>query len=247
MFDDSSSQALTLDGFRVERRALGPGDLAVYCLRYQNSNGRFAGVSGDEQRNAVDVHYSGKMGAIDFDVEAMGQQGRIGTRPVLAWAFGEVSGYTLTHVAWQPCFSFQVDAASGNRSGTGTSGTFNPLFPNGSYFNLSGLTGYANFVHLKPGISIAPGSGLRFQLSAGFQWRQTTQDAIYTFPAQSVANTAGHGSLWSAAYVQFDAVKQINANAALSVEVTCYEVGSTIRQAGGHDSTYANFQVSVAW
>ncbi len=246
-FDDFSAGYLVLDGFRVERRALVLGNLAVYFLRYQHNDAKFAEASGDERRNVVDTHYSGAQGAVDFDIEAMGQQGSIGTRSLLAWAVGGRGGYTFAETAWSPHLSLQFDAASGNTSRNGTFGTFNPLFPNGSYFSLASLTGYANLLHLKPIISVAPNETLTLQAGVGLQWRETTQDAVYTFPVTPIAHTAGQGSLWSAAYFQFDIVKKINANVTLSAEFVHYQVGAAIQAAGGHNAEYGNVQVSVAW
>jgi hypothetical protein len=246
-FDDYSGHNLVLDGFRVEHRDLGPGNLAVYFLRYQRDEAHFTGAAGDERRNAMDVHYAGVSGRVDFDLEAMGQQGEIGTRGLLAWAVGGRGGYTFADTVWSPHLSLQFDAASGNTAKNGTFGTFNPLFPNGSYFTLASLTGYANLIHLKPIISVAPDRTLTLQAAVGLQWRETTRDSIYTFPVQPVPNTAGRGGLWSAAYFQFDVVKKINAHLNLSAEFVHYEIGSSLRTAGGHDADYGNVQVSFAW
>jgi hypothetical protein len=246
-FDDYSGHNLVLDGFRVERRALGPGNLAVYYLRYQRDEARFTEAAGNEQRNAMDIHYSGVAGPVDFDLEAMGQQGEIGDRSLLAWAVGARSGYTFAAAPWEPHLSLQFDAASGNTSRNGTFGTFNPLFPNGSYFTLASLTGYANLIHVKPIFSLAPSKTLTLQAAVGLQWRETTWDSIYAFPVQPVPNTAGRGDLWSAAYFQLDAVKKVTANVTLSAEYVHYQVGATIQSAGGHNADYANVQVSLAW
>jgi Alginate export len=247
VFDDFSNRHLALSGFRVERRAVGPGNLAVYYLRYQRDDARFLQASGNERRNAVDVHYSGKAGPIDFDMEVMGQQGSIGDRSVLAWAFGERSGYTFRGLPWSPHLSLQFDAASGNTSRTGTFGTFNPLFPNGYYFSLADLTGFANLLHVKPIFSVSPIDSLLLQAAVGFQWRQTTRDAIYAWPVTPIANTAGRGSLWSGTYFQFDVAKRINENLTLSSQFVHYQVGDTIRAAGGRNVNYVNFQVSFAF
>ncbi len=247
VFDDFSGHNLMLDGFRVERRAVGPGNLAVYYLRYQRDEAHFSEAAGDERRNAVDVHYSGEQGPIDFDIEGMGQQGDIGTRALLAWAFGAREGYTFAQTPWLPHLSLQFDAASGNTSRNGTFGTFNPLFPNGSYFTLASLTGYANVIHLKPIFSVAPSKTLTLQAAVGLQWRETTRDSIYVFPVQPLANTAGRGDLWSAAYLELDAAKKIDANVTLSAQFVHYQIGSSIQAAGGHNSNYANVQISLAW
>jgi hypothetical protein len=247
VFDDYSGYNLVLDGVRIERRALGPGNLAVYYLRYQRDDARFIAASGNERRNAFDLHYDGVAGPVDFDIETMAQQGDIGNRPVLAWAIGGRGGYTWANTMWTPHLWLQFDAASGNTSHTGSIGTFNPLFPNESYFSLAGLTGYANLIHLKPTISVAPDKTLTLQAAIGLQWRETTQDAIYVVPVQPIANTAGRGSLWSAAYFQLDAVKRINAHVAVSAEFVHYQIGASIRAAGGHNADYAEVQVSFAW
>jgi len=39
--------------------------------------------------------------------------------------------------------------------------TFNPLFPNGYYVTLAGYTGFVNFIHLKPSLTLHPITGLK--------------------------------------------------------------------------------------
>jgi hypothetical protein len=246
-FDDYLDRDLVLDGFRVERRGVGPGDLAVYYLRYQNNAAHFAGASGREERNAVDIHYTASLGGVSVDSEAMGQQGTIAGRPLLAWAFGGRVGYTFADAMWKPHPYLQFDAGSGNTSKNGTFGTFNPLFPNGTYFPLAGLTSYANLIHFKPAVIVTPTRNLTLQAAVGLQWRETTNDAVYAIPTQAVPNTAGRGHPWTAAYAQLSASQRINAHVTVSAEATRYQVGATIREAGGHDATYAMLQVSLAW
>jgi hypothetical protein len=245
-FDDYSDSHLQLDGFRVERRDVGPGDLAVYYLRYLRDDASFVGASGNERRNAFDVHYAGQEGPVVFDIEAMVQQGSIGNRPVLAWAFGERSGYRF-HAPWSPELALQIDAASGNSSSHGNFGTFNPLFLNASYFSLANVTTYANLIHVKPILSVVPAKTWLLQAAVGFQWRETTNDAVYTVPMQPVPNTAGRGNLWTGAYLQLDVTKKINPNVSVSAEFVQFQAGETIREAGGHNVTYGGLQLSLAW
>ena len=166
---------------------------------------------------------------------------------MLAWAFGGRLGYAFPAAAWTPHPYIQIDAASGNTSQHGTFGTFNPLFPNGSYFPLAGLTSYANLIHIKPVLSISPSETVTLQAAIGLQWRETTRDAVYAIPTQAIPNTAGQGSAWSAAYLQLDASKKLNANVTVSAELVQYQIGSAIRRAGGHDTTYGMLQVSFGW
>ena len=246
IFDDGSAHSLVLDGVRVERH-LGDGAVAAYYLRYEAANTSVAAATGPEALNVLDTHASGTVGTVDFDAEIMGQQGLLAGRPVLAWAVGAHLGRTYSSLPWQPRIFLQGDAASGNSSRTGTIGTFNPLFPNGSYFTLANLTTYANLLHLKPGVSVAPAPGLTLQAATGFQWRQTSRDAVYTIPSAAVPGTAGRGPLWTGAYLQLDASQTINPHMALSVELVRYQVGATLRRAGGHDVSYGSLQLALAW
>ncbi len=86
----------------------------------------------------------------------MSQTGRIGVKPIEAWAVGSIAGYTFADVNWSPRVKVSnSDAASGDfDEHKGTFGTFNPLFPNGYYFTLAGYTGYTNLTHVKPSLTL---------------------------------------------------------------------------------------------
>lgn len=102
---------------------------------------------------------------------------------ITAWALGSLGGYTFTALPWTPGLGSQVDTSSGDGDpGDDIFGTFNPLFPRGSYFSLSGLTGYANLIHAKRSITTSPTRNLKITLAAAAHWRQTTSAAIYTAP-----------------------------------------------------------------
>ncbi len=131
----------------------------------------------------------------------------------------------------------QLDAASGDRDpNDGTSGTFNPLFPNGYYINLSGFTGYTNFIHLKPSLTLQPVPDLTLLLAAGLLWRESIQDAVYAQPEVPIAGTAGHGGQRTALYGQLRAEWTVTRSLALAFEANYYEVASSIRDVGGRNS-----------
>jgi hypothetical protein len=251
-FDDVSNARLRFSGVRFERQgvALGDvsGDVSGYYSRYSRDGARFLDASGDERRDVFDLRYAGKTGNTDWDVEAMGQRGSIGAKKLSAWALGSLAGYTWSGEPWKPRAGVQFDMASGDRhAGDGRLNTFNPLFPNGYYFALSGYTGYSNLIHLKPSLSVKPATGLTVTSSLGLQWRQTTADGIYTQSMVAVPNTAGRGSRWTGAYAQLRTDWAINANTTAAVEAVHFQVGDTIRQSGGRNGDYIGVELKFGW
>lgn len=247
-FDDTSNGHLTYGGLRLERQLTSSSSLAAYVSRFTQDSVRFTSVTGNEQRQIADLHYAGTLSAVDWDIEAMGQSGRVGSQDVRAWALGSLAGYTFTAERWRPRVGVQFDVASGDKHpDDGQLNTFNPLFPNGYYLTLSGYTGYVNLVHLKPSVTLYPASGLKVLLAAGAQWRQTTADAVYTQPNIPIAHTAGLAGRYTGTYGQFRADCALTAHVAVALEVVHFAVSRALRTVGAHDSDYLGAEVKLAW
>jgi hypothetical protein len=247
-FDDFSSSQYQFGGFRVELKDVGPGKLSTYYARLDQDNAHYLFANGDERRNICDIRYTGDIGGFDWDLEGMSQSGRVGQKNARGWALGSLAGYTFQGAPWQPRVGIQIDAASGNRRpDSSTLGTFNPLFPNGYYVNLSGGTGYTNFIHVKPSLTVHPTSRLALLAAIGLQWRESTSDAIYTQPNIPLPGTAGQPGAWSSAYGQVRADWALSEHWAGALEAVHYQVGDVIRQAGGHDSNYLGVELRFGW
>jgi hypothetical protein len=247
-FDDFSNGHFRFHTLRVERHVLGSNELSAYYSRYELDDAHYLDASGNERRNIFDTRFAGTLNNWDWDLEAMGQTGDVGTKEVRAWAAGARAGYTLANATWKPRVGMQVDAASGDRHpGDNVLGTFNPLFPNGYYFALAGYTGYVNLIHVKPSLTVKPTDKLTLMGAVGLQWRLTDMDAIYVQPNNPVPDTAQQGSRWSGVYGQTRADYVFDANLTGAVEFVQYEVGETIQRAGGHSSTYLGVELKFAW
>lgn len=247
-FDDTSNRHLRFSMLRAERLVFGTQELSAYYSLFARDDARYIDGSGRELRHVFDSRYAGAARGFDWDLEAMAQRGSVGAKDIRAWAIGTRTGYTLASIGWLPRIGLQVDAASGDRRrGDNTIGTFNPLFPNGYYVTLAGYTGYTNFIHVKPSITVKPIPRLTLMGALGLQWRQTTADAVYTQPNVAVPGTAGKGGRWTGAYGQLRADYVFNAHLAAAVEMVHFDVGDAIRSAGGHDSNYLGVELKYLW
>ena len=246
-FDDRSGPALTFSGLRVERR-LGPGRvISAYVARFTQGDVTFGGLRGDERRTVLDLRATGHRGRLDWDLEAMGQTGSFAGRDLRAWAVGTVFGYTLGRQS-APRLGMQIDLASGDsHPGDQRLTTFNPLFPNGSYFQLAGYTGYANLIHMKPSVTLHPTKSIAVLAAVAAQWRMTRADAIYVQLNQPLAGTAGQGSGWTGGYGQFHADWRPSPRWSFAVELDRFEIGDTIRRAGGRDATLLGIEASFGF
>jgi hypothetical protein len=246
--DDRSSRRFRFSLLRLERSSPGSGSFSGFYALYERDAARFLDVSGDERRHVLDGHVSGEASGFDWDLEAMGQAGHIGPSSIRAWALGSRIGYTLDGLSWHPRLGLQADAASGDqRAGDHKLGTFNPLFPNGYYFNLAGFTGYSNLLHIKPSVMVSPLHRLRVSLAAGLQWRMTTADAVYVQSAAPVPLTAGRGGGWSGLYAQLRADYSFNENLTGAVEAVRFQAGSALHTANGHDASYLGTELKLSW
>jgi hypothetical protein len=247
-FDDYSSGRLTYGGFRFERKIGDFAHLTATISQFKQDDAHFPAISGNEYRDVVDSRFGGNLDSFDWDIEAMGQAGHIAGDEIRAWAVGSRAGYTIASYFWSPRIGLQVDAASGNSDPDGkTLGTFNPLFPNGYYVTLSGYTGYTNFVHVKPSITVAPAPKLTVMLAVADQWRQTTADAVYTQPDIPVPGTYGHGGAFTGTYFQARADWQITPHVATALEAVRFDVANAIREVGGQNGNYLGVELRLGW
>jgi alginate export protein len=240
-----SSRDLTFSGVRFELPVPKLGDFSAYLAKFTHNGAVFTTASGDERRNVFDVRLAGAHRRMDWDGEAMHQTGSLGAQAIEADAVGSSVGYTIDAAAWMPRIGLSFDAATGDSDAhDGRLETFNPLFPNGFY--LANYTGYSNVIHVKPSLSLQPRKTLRLTFAIAGQWRETTSDAVYLFPAVPLVGTAGKSGLHTGTYLQTHASAVLTPHVALALDAMYYTIGDATRQAGGRNSTYVGLEIKYA-
>jgi hypothetical protein len=231
IFDDQRIRQTTFWGGYVT----GPLDFIpglnadFYYLGLSRENARFARGTAEETRHSLGTRLFGKRGALDWNFEFVGQFGTFGDDEILAWTAASDTGWTFDHAPTKPRVFLRADITSGDHGGSNL-GTFNPLFPRGSYFNEAALIGPQNIMDLQPGVEFTLAKSVRLTASCDFVWRESLDDGVYgvalnlqvppgasreryvgTFPSATLAwQTTRHLSLTLnyVAYVFGDFVKQ---------------------------------------
>jgi alginate export protein len=247
-FDDFSSSKQTFGGARLERKLSDAINITGYYANFTQAIVHFPNATGNENRDIFDIRVTGTANHFDWDIEAMNQTGSIGPDLIEAWGFGSLAGYTFGNLNWSPRIGVQADAASGDGNLSGRRfGTFNPLFPNGYYVTLAGYTGFVNFIHVKPSLTLHPISSLKVTLAAAAQWRQNTADAVYTQPDIAVPNTAGRPGAYTGSYGQFRLDWAMDHATSFAVEAVHFAIGGALRNAGAHNSNYIGVELKRGW
>ncbi|MBZ5586096.1 MAG: alginate export family protein, partial [Acidobacteriia bacterium] len=77
------------------------------------------------------LRWAGAASGFDYDAEAAGQRGAIGSDGVRAWAWSAIAGYTFQSPRLRPRIFVKYDFASGDANpADGVRGTFDQLYPN---------------------------------------------------------------------------------------------------------------------
>ena len=112
---------------------------------------------------------------------------------------------------------------------------------------LAGYTGFVNFIHIKPSLTLQPFQSVKVMIAAAAQWRESTADAVYTQPDIPVPNTAGRPGAYTGSYGQVRVDWTIDRATAFAVEVVHFAIGDALRNAGAHDSNYIGVEIKRGW
>lgn len=190
-FDDRGDRGRTLFGIYATHRRSSGSTAEAYYFGFRRNLARFDQEAGREQRHSVGLRVSRRQGALDFNTEAVGQWGTLGTSRIRAWTVAGEAGYQLTW-AGQPRFGLSAGITSGDRDRHDNRlGTFHPLFPKGAYFGLIAPTGPLNHVGVHPSVAVIPVRDWSITASWLSLWRTQRDDGIYAVPGELLRSGEG--------------------------------------------------------
>ena len=183
VFDDPTDTSRTFWGVYATRNipSVG-GGLELYYLGINNRQATFDRGAGDELRHTFGARAFGRRGNWDYDWELTYQTGSFAGLPLSAYAFGTDTGCNFESVRFAPRISLKTAVTSGDGGpGSGTFGTFNPLFPSGIYFGQAAinLNGPPNTLRLGVSLQGHLTESVQFGIDYDWFWRNSVYDGVY--------------------------------------------------------------------
>ena len=161
----------------------------MYYLGFENKQASFEQRFGYELRHSVGTRVWGRPKPLEYNLEYVYQFGTFAGGWISAWTAANAVRYTLENLPFQPRPGVRFDVASGDRNAASPNlQTFNPLFPSGAYFNLTGPFGPSNIIDLHPTLDLTLTDKLTFSADWNFFWRQSLDDGVYRLSGSLLAS-----------------------------------------------------------
>jgi hypothetical protein len=241
-FDDTADPTQQLFGAYATTpvKAVPGMSVDVYYIGLDRDNALLdAGVE-NERRDSVGTRIFGTAWAIDYNFEGIYQFGQFGDRPIRAFALFSDNGYTLDAVLGRPRLAMKADVVSGGNSrGSGTLGTFYPLFPKNNYFNEANIQTPMNYMDIYPYAQIQPRRDLAFMAGIDVLWRQNIHDSFYQPPGVPILPGNANTRRFLGEALNLQAEWQATPNLDINAAVVRFFADGFLRAAGGHDITWS--------
>jgi hypothetical protein len=237
MFDDGTNGSQALWGAYATGRSPGSlpfgSSLDLYYLGYRNDDASYDQGSAQETRQTLGARLWGERSGWDWNWELIGQLGEFGRGDIRAWSLASDTGYTWLEVPLRPRLALSANIASGDDDPDDPDlGTFNPLYPRGSYFSELALLGPRNFYNLHPFLTVNPTDRLSLTADVDFFWRLRTEDGIYSPSGQLLRSGAGSDAHYVGTEVSLNASWQVTERLSLTGVYAHFFPGRFVEETG---------------
>jgi len=223
------------------------GTFGGFAFERRRPQGIFQDARGAERRDTFGLRLTGDAPSYSFAVTGGVQSGRIGTSDIAAYGISGEAFYKTRLGQFPMRIGATSGVASGDgRKGDGTVGTFDPLYPNLSYYTDAAVSYPANVWDIEPQMSIRPMSTLELQTGVDLTSRLSKRDAVYQAGVPRLLGTGQGGSFLGALY----SVKVIwtpTVHVAFTTSYVHGAPGDVIEQAGGKTFDFAYGQLAVRY
>jgi len=242
--DDNIADNRALWGVYGTRTALFglPGMMDIYYLGFYDEAARALDRVGEETRHSIGTRLWGREHGWDWNFEFVYQFGRfddgVEVGDISAWTAASVTGYTFHHTPLSPRIALSANIASGDRDPESADvGSFNALFPRGSYFSEVAQLGPRNFYNLNPYLTLELAEGLELIMDVNFYWRLSTEDGVYGPPGNLLFEPEGSEARFVNRAFSANLEYEINEHVFVSALYTRSAAGRFISEAAEHDDS----------
>lgn len=244
IFDDGFNRNTKFWGaYAVRNKVRFFQNIDLYYLGLWKKEPLFDDGQAREIRHSAGSRIWGNRGSWKYDVEALYQFGKLGTDDISAWTASLSTAYTSGRVE----VGLKTEAISGDgHYADGKLGTFNPLFPRGSYFGLASLIGPANLYDFHPSVIFAVTKKLNWDLDYDAFWRYSKNDGLYAVNTSLIYSGKNSSDKYIGQQLSTDFVYTANSYLYMRAEFTWFDAGAFLKQAGaGKDILFFCFTTQI--
>lgn len=221
-------------------------NIEFYYIGLDRDQASFINVNENETRHSIGTRIFGNRNSWDWNLEFIYQFGEFGDSKISAWTAASVTGFTFQNALWSPRIAISTNIASGDNNPTdGTLKTFNPLYPNLSYFEEAAILSPQNFFNIEPRVIINPNEKLSINFDWNFFWRLNDNDGVYTRGLFALPGTADANGTFVAHVPSVAVNYQFNKYVSLGLSYSYFFAQEVIINAGGEDINFT--KVEITW
>ena len=238
--NDGANPNQKLTGIYATTPMAGPLQSDVYWLNYQKKKAILRGATGTENRDTFGLRLFGEDQGFDWNFEAAYQSGSFNHINIAAYMVAAAGGYTFDDVPGKPRLGFSSNYASGDKAGSGSIGTFNPLYVRLPYFAATGLLVPSNIQDVRGIVSFHPAKDTTVTFGYDQLWRASKTDGIYSAGLNQYLNTAMATGMALGSEATIDLRWNIRPDLQFGVVFAEFTASDAIKQVFGKDVTFTS-------
>lgn len=235
-FDDRADEDQRFGGIYLTR-ANNEAGFDVYFFDLHRKSSRIGSSVAAEKRRSLGARLFGRFEALDYNFEGVVQWGRFGSQKIDAWTIASDTGVTFEEATLSPRVGLKLNVTSGDSDGAdGKVETFNPLFPNLSYFNEAALLAPQNHINVHPSLAFKLSPRLQAGTGVNWFWKTARADDVYRGPG--IATGAKGGARNVGRQIDVNLLWQPRRNVEIKASYVRFDIGDALRAISGSDTDF---------